>query len=524
MSGEWQPAAHGAKRGGLQARVARGLTWTMLDIWGRQVLNLVVFLILARLLTAADFGLVALATVFVAFVQLVVDQGLGDAIIQRREVKRSHIDTAFWVAVATGVLLTAIGLALAAPIAALLGEPRLSPILQVLSLTFVLSAMNSIQIALLRRELAFRSLAIRSIVAAAGGGAVGIGLAFLGFGAWALVGQLVASAALSVLTLWRVSPWRPGLRASRRDFRELFSFGINVMGSDVLNFLSRNTDNLLIGVFLGTTPLGFYAVGYRILEVSQTALIQVTRKVTFPAFSRLQDDKERMRRAYFRVTRAAAVIILPGYVALALVAPELTRVLFGDRWAPAGPVAAILFLIGPVLSVQAFSNALLNAAGQPNVVFRFRLVSTVANVTGFAIAVQFGILAVAAAFVARGYLLMPLNLYWQGRYGHVPVRAFLLQLRGTALATLAMAAAVLLVKVAIGTRVSEVALLLVEVGVAVVTLVITLRLVERELLHEVMAVAAQAIPGAQRLRNKWGRADGDLDIDPVAPPQPMEDA
>ncbi len=336
MATDWQPAAHGSQRGGLQKRVARGLTWTMLDIWGRQLLNLVVFLILARLLTPEDFGIVALATVFVAFAQLVVDQGLGDALIQRKEVTRSHVDTAFWVALATGLLLTVLGLVLAGPIAGLLKEPDLAPILQVLSLTFVLSAMNSIQIALLRRELAFRSLALRSIVAAAGGGVVGIVMAVNGFGAWALVGQLVATPVLSVLTLLRVSPWRPRLHASRQEFRELFSFGINIMGSDVLNYISRNTDNLLIGVVRGTRDLGFYAVGYRILEVSQTALIQVSRKVTFPAFSRLQDDHERMRRGYFRVTRAAAVIILPGYIGLSLVGRELTIVLFGQRWAVCG--------------------------------------------------------------------------------------------------------------------------------------------------------------------------------------------
>ena len=527
MATDWQPAAHGSQRGGLQKRVARGLTWTMLDIWGRQLLNLVVFLVLARLLTPEDFGIVALATVFVAFAQLIVDQGLGDALIQRKEVTRSHVDTAFWVALATGILLTALGLILAGPIAGLLKEPDLAPILQVLSLTFVLSAMNSIQIALLRRELAFRSLAMRSIVAAAGGGVVGIVMAVNGFGAWALVGQLVATQILSVLTLLTVSPWRPRLHASRQEFRELFSFGINIMGSDVLNYISRNADNLLIGVVRGTRDLGFYAVGYRILEVSQTALIQVSRKVTFPAFSRLQDDHERMRRGYFRVTRAAAVIILPGYIGLSLVASELTIVLFGQRWAEAGQVATILFLIGPVLSVQAFSNALLNAAGRPDVVFRFRLITTITNVVGFVIAVQFGILAVAGAFVARGYLLMPLNLYWQSRYGHVPIGAYLRQLRGPAIATAAMAAVLVGVKFALRDQLSPLPLLLVEIGTAGLTVIGTLWLADRRLLTEVLDVATQAVPGAGRLRARFGSGspvDDELETDPVAPPVTLEDA
>ena len=498
MSEPWVPADHGSDRRGLQRRVARGLSWTVIDIWGRQAVNLLIFLVLARLLTADDFGLVALAAVFVLFAQIVVDQGLGDALIQRREITRSHIDTAFWVAVATGALLTGAGLILAGPIADLLNEPDLAPILSVLSLTFVMSAMNSIQIALLRRELAFRSLAIRSLVAAAGGGVAGVLLAVLGFGAWALVGQLVASAALSVVTLWAVSPWRPSLHASREHFRELFSFGINVMGTDVLNYLSRNMDNLLIGVFLGTTPLGFYAVAYRILEVSQTALVQVTRKVTFPAFSQLQDDRERMRRAYFRVTRAASVVILPGYVALALVAPELTVTLFGAKWAESGPVASILFLIGPVLSVQAFSFALLNAAGHPNISLRFRFLTTLTNVAGFAIAVPYGIQAVAAAFVFRGYLLLPLNLYWMRKFGQIPVLEYLRQLRGIAMATLLMGVAVIAVKLALASQLSAAALLVVELVIAAVTLPLALFLLEPRLLRDVVEIIGQVVPGAER--------------------------
>ena len=486
--------------GGLERRVARGLAWTLVDTWGRQLLNLAVFLVLARLLDPADFGLVALAAVFVQFAQLVVDQGLGDALIQRRELSTSHVDTAFWVALATGAVLTLALLLLAGPIAAVLSEPDLVPILRVLSLTFVLSALTSIQVAILRRRLAFRSLAARALAASLGGGVVGIAMAILGFGAWALVGQLMASAVLSVMALWWVTPWRPSLHWSRAEFRELFTFGIQVMGGDILTFLSRNADNLLIGAFLGTVPLGFYAVGYRILSVSQTVLIQVTRKVSFPAFSRIQHDLERMRRAYFRVTRAAGVVIMPGYVGLALVATELTVVFFGARWEPAGHVATILFLIGPVLSVQAFSNALLNAAGHPEVAFRFRLVSTVVNVAGFAVAVPFGITAVAAAFVVRGYLLLPLNLRWMDRYAGIPTREYLVQLRGVAMATALMVVAVLAVKLSLEPVVGPGALLGAEVLVALVTFPAGLWLLDRPTLREVVGVVAMAIPLRRRAR------------------------
>lgn len=477
----------------LQGRVASGLTWTVLHTWGGQLLQLAVFVVLARLLLPVDFGLVALAAVFVSFAQLVVDQGLGDALIQRRDLTRSHIDTAFWVTLLTGVLLTVAGMVVAHPIALLLGDPKLGPILQVLSLTFTLSALSSIQVALLRRALDFRALAIRVLVAIAGGGAVGIALAAIGAGPWALVGQQLASAVLSVVVLWRFTAWRPRLEASGRHFRELFGFGAHVVGSDLLNFLSRNVDNLLIGVVLGPAPLGIYAVGYRILDVSQRLLVNVARKVTFPAFSRLQHDRDRMRRAYLRVGRTAGVVILPGYLWLAVAAPEITTVLFGQRWEMSGQVAAILFLIGPVLSLQAFSDSLLNAAGHPEVVFRFRLFTAVVNVIGFLVAVSFGILAVAFAYVLRGYLLLPVILWLTRVHAGIPVRSYLSQFFGIGAATALMVAALLAIKVGPARALPPGPMLLIEIVVGAGAYIIALRLLEPAVLTDVLGVARQAL-------------------------------
>ena len=497
----WRPAEHGRDGRSLQRRVTRGLAWTIVDNWGRQLLGFAVFIILANLLQPTDFGLVALAVVFVNFAQVFVDQGLGDALIQRRELTRSHIDTAFWVAIATGVLLTALGLVLAIPIAALLEEPDLRPILQVLSLAFVLAAMSSIQIALLRRELAFRSLALRSIAATVAGGVVGIAMAFLGFGPWALVGQQLASAAAAVMTLWWVLPWRPGLRFSREHFKSLFAFGIHVVGTDVVAFFARNSDNLLIGSFLGTRPLGLYAVGYRMLDTTQVLLINISRKIAFPALARVQHDRERMARAYFKLTRITGALILPVYVGLALVAPELVVVLIGERWSESGPVAAVLFLIGPVLAMQAFSASLFYAVGQPQVNFRFRLITMTVRVVGFFVAVPFGIIPVAIAFAASGYLLLPLNLYWQRRYAGIHVRAYLAQLRGPAVATTMMALAVLGVRLAFG-EVGAGPLLAIEIAAGTGAFTVGLGLADRPLLHEAFGVALQVIPGVERARRR----------------------
>ena len=498
MSDSWTPPEHGSDRAALRGAVTRGLTWTIVDQWGRQLLNLIVFAVIAQLVTQADVGLVALAAVFIAFAQIFIDQGLGEALVQRRELTRAHLDTGFWVSLFTGALLAVAGLLLATPIAGVFGEPELAPILQVLSLSFVLYALSSVPRALLLRELAFRSLALRALFAIGGGSVVGIVMAYQGYGAWALVGQQMTQAALSVVALWRLSPWRPGRQISALHFRQLFSFGINIVGSDILGFISRRTDNLLIGFFLGPVALGLYTVGYRILESAGALLVGIARKIAFPAFARVQHDPERMVRAFMRVTRTSSAVIMPGFLGLALVAPELTVALFGQRWAESGPVASVLFLIGVVYAISAFSGALLNAAGHPEVEFRLRLVTTITNVVGFAIAVQFGILAVAAAYVIRGYLLLPLNLYWLRIYAGVPTREYLFQLRGIAIASAVMAAAVLAVKFALAGTTGPVALLAAEIGAGAGAFAIAIWVVERELLRELVSVAREALPGRRR--------------------------
>jgi len=505
LSDQWLPADHGTEKGPLQQKVARGLTWTLIDTWGTQLLGLVIFAILARLLLPEDFGLVALAAVFVAFAQLFVDQGLGDALIQRPSVTRRQIDTAFWVSVLTGTALTIGGILLSGPTAALLKEPDLEPILMALSFTFIFAALNSIQVALLRRDMRFKSLAVRKLAAVAVGGAVGIGMAFANYGPWALVGQQLAAAAVSVVTLWTVSPWRPGFHFAREDFRSLFSFGINVVGGDILNFLSRNTDNLLIGAYLGVTQLGFYAVGYRILDTSQQLLVNFARRLAFPIFSRLQTDQDRLRRAYARVTSAVGVVTLPGYIGLALVAQEAIIVIFGKQWTESGPVASVLFLIGPVWTVQLFATALLNGVGHPEVTFRIRLVTTVVNVVGFFIGVLFfkEIIAVAAAFVIRGYLLMPLIMYWVVKYAKVDVRAQLGGLRGPAIATTVMAVAVVGVKLVMPAEVHALILLSVEVAVGIVTYFAAMFVVDRPLLRDVTTIGLQAVPGGRRVAARF---------------------
>jgi PST family polysaccharide transporter len=426
----------------LREKAAKGIVWSIIQKWGREAITFLTFVILSRLLAPEAFGLVALATVFTVFVQVFLDQGFGAAIVQRSKLEPEHLDTAFWITVLMGVLLTLGGIATSGLVAALFEEPRLTPILSWLSLSFILSALSSTQIALLQRELAFKSLAARSLVAMAVGGIGGIGMALAGFGVWSLVVQNLANGLAGVIVLWRASKWRPGFNVSKKHYQELFTFGVSIVGNNILEVLMRRADDFLIGYFLGPTLLGFYTVGYSLLLVIIRVVTGITNAVAFPAFSRLQRNPKRMLEAFYKVTQYTSLLAFPVFIGLATLAPELVPALFGEKWAPSILVMQVLALIGILQSVLFFNGSVIKASGKPSWQLGIMLVNSVCSVIGFLLAVHWGIVAVAASFVIVGYLVAPISYIAVRRLIQVDFRTYLWQFVPPLSASLIMVAVI----------------------------------------------------------------------------------
>jgi PST family polysaccharide transporter len=377
---------------------------------GSRLISTVVFMVLARLLVPADFGLVALSLVFIEFARLLEDQGCGAAIVQRQDVTKGHLDTAFWMSVAAGVCLSGLLVALAGPIASLVGSPDLAPVLMALSLVVLIGAPSSTAIAVLRRGFGFRRLAFRKIVSAIVGGVAGVAAALLGAGVWSLVTQALVQTVVGTALLWTVTPFRPGLSVSRAHFRELFSFGNKFMGIAVLSFISKRSDDLLIGSVLGPTALGLYSVAYRLLVIMTEVMTLTVQSVAFPTFSRMQAERERLRRAYQTAMGMTVAVAAPAFMCVVVLAPDIVMACFGPRWHAAGPVMQVLSMAGLAQSVAASNNTLLLAVGKARTALQLNATYAVVNVVGFLIAVQFGILAVALAFTIRAYLMTPLSI------------------------------------------------------------------------------------------------------------------
>lgn len=472
----------------LRQKAIKGAIWSAAQSSGSQVFSSVIFFLLARLLEPEIFGLVALASVFLAFVQVFLDQGFAEAIVQRSEVDAEHLDTAFWTNLSVGLLLTIISISVASLVANVFNEPRLTPIIRCLSLGFLFSSLGSVQEAILTRKFAFKSLAARSLASTFSGGLVGVVMAFLGFGVWSLVGQQLTNGSVSVLALWRASDWRPGFRISLRHGKELLAFGINVAGFNVLNFFNRRSDDLLIGYFLGSVMLGYYTVAYRLLLIMTQLLISTITKVALPTFAKLQNEPERLRTAFYKVTRLTSVIAFPIFLGVAALAPEIVRVFFGEKWIPSVPVMQVLTLIGPLHLILYYNSSVMMALGKPSWRLWIQLANAASNVIAFVLVVRWGITAVAAAYVIRGYLLSPISVWAIHKLIYVNVFSYLRLYVVPAIASLVMVIAILAAKYLLQDFINIYVILVISGGMAILIYGALILLISPKLSRELISL------------------------------------
>jgi O-antigen/teichoic acid export membrane protein len=427
----------------IKEKAIAGIFWSVLQNWGSQAGSLIVFFVLARLLTPEAFGLAAMANIFLAFLQIFLQQGFAQSLIQIEELEAEHLDTAFWSSLAIGLSLMAIGWFGADWVAAGFRQPLLTPILQVCSMLFVINACSNVQQALLERAFNFKATATCVLFGTFAGGVIGIIMALSGYGVWTLVGQQIGQESVAVICLWKASTWRPQLRFSVAHFRELFQVGWPIVGFNFLHFLNSRADDLLIGYFLGSISLGYYSIAYRILSVMQQLLVQTSQKIALPTFARLQNDLEQFRQAFYTATQLTSSIAFPVFAGVGVLAPELIVQIFGNQWLPSIPVLQVLILAGMVQSISFFKSSVFIAMGKSSWSLWLSLLSVVLNLTGFAIAIRWGIVAVAAAFVIRSYLVFPIGQWAVSRLIHVRVITYLQQFAVPLASTILMSTVIL---------------------------------------------------------------------------------
>jgi PST family polysaccharide transporter len=291
-----------------------------------------------------------------------------------------------------------------------------------------------------------------------------------------------------------VSDWRPGLNFSKKHFKELFAFGLNIVGIKILEFFNRRSDHLLIGYFLGPVMLGYYTIAYRLLLVMIQLLTGITTSVAFPAFSRLQNEPEKMRRAFYKAIQFTSLIAFPAFIGISAIAPELVLALFGPTWAPSVPVMQILALIGVLHSVSLFNATVLKATGKPSWHLGITLITSIATVIGFLLVVGWGIVALAAAYVVVGFLFSPISLLAVRNRIQIDFRTYFRQYVAPLTSSLAMVAIVLGLKYVLSAGLDVRWQLFIYVLTGALTYILVIQLTARSISRQVLDLIRLALP------------------------------
>ena len=375
-------------------------------------LGLVSTIVLARLLTPAAYGTIGMVATVIAFASLFKDLGLSTATIQRKELTTDQVSVMFWVNVAAGLALTLV-LAASSPLVAwFYKRPDLVWVTVALASNVLVSSLGAQHSALLTRRMRFRELAIARLNGALATLIVAVASALAGWDHWALVAGTLGGSAVHVLLLWSFSPFRPRFILRGAGTREMIRYGLNLTGFDLVNYFSRNLDNILIGRVLGSVALGYYTRAYSLLLFPISNIRGPLTAVAMPAMSQLQSDPPRFRAYYRRLVAILGLATMPLSAFCFVAAEPIVEVLLGPQWLPAAGIARWLAFASFLQPVAGVFGSVLTALGLANRHLRCGLASALAVSTTFAISVRGGLETLALAYAIANYaLFLPIFLY-----------------------------------------------------------------------------------------------------------------
>lgn len=391
----------------LKKHFLHGVVWTGLRRFGEQGIQTVTTIILARILSPQEFGVIGIANIFILFANTINQLGVAGAIIQRKEIDEGHLSSAFWANMVTGVVLCLIMTGLSYPAAVFFKNVQVQPVLATLSLIFILGAFRIVQNARFSRTFQFGKLASIAIGEMLANSVVAIVLAVQGFGVWSLVWGRLFGVLTGGIIAWGQSPWRPKFLFEMEKFKQLFRFGMYTLMTNILTYFGQNLDYILIGRFLGTGPLGVYTMAYNMVTLPQRKISTMITGVAFSVFSRIQDDNKRMARNYLNMLRYISFVTFPLLTGLMVLAPLFVRVVLSEKWEAAIVPMQILCVLGMYSSLSTTTGSIFCAKGRPDLELKTDIVLLTGLVCFLSVGVRFGINGVALAVTLMSFVSKP---------------------------------------------------------------------------------------------------------------------
>ena len=410
----------------LKNQTVKGVIWSSVERFSVQGVQFLVMLIIARILSPKDFGLVGMLAIFLAVAQSLIDSGFSQALIRKQDRTELDNSTVFYFNIAVSLLLYALLYTIAPWVAVFYNEPQLCKLMRVLCLVVVINSFAVVQRAIYTAAINFKTQAKASFIAAILSGCVGIYMARSGYGVWTLVWQQLLNAGINTLLLWIWASWYPRLQYSWRSFRELFAFGSKLLASGLLDTIYNNMYVLVIGKVFSAVSLGYYAQADRFTKFPSSNITGILQRVTYPVLCTLQDDDEKLRRDYRQLLCLSAFIVFPLMCGLASVAYPLVELVLGEKWRFAATLIIPLCFCMMWYPIHAINLNLLQVKGRSDLFLRLEIIKKVIGVSVLVLSIPFGLLFMCYSSILTSLLCLVINTYYTGKLIQV---GFIMQMK-----------------------------------------------------------------------------------------------
>ena len=407
----------------LKKKTVRGTFWSAVDNIANQGVTFLVGLVLARLLTPHEYGLIGYIMILVAVFNSIVDSGFSNALIRKKDAGQTDYSTAFIFNLAVSLVMVAAMVLVAVPFSRFFKEPQLVPLVRVMSVIVVINALALIQRTRLVKSVDFKTQTKASLISSVSSGAVGLVMAFGGLGVWSLVGQQISRQLINTVCLWILNRWTPTWRFSWSSFRELFGFGWKLLVSGLIDTVWKEIYQLVIGKFYSTSTLGQYTRGKQFSDIFSSNMTSIVQRVSYPVLSSIQDERERMKEGYrkiIRTTMLASFVLLFG---LSAVAESLLTVLIGPRWLEAAHYLQIICFAASLYPLHAINLNMLQVQGRSDLFLKLEIVKKIIAVGPLLLGIFIGIDWMLWGSLATSIIAYFLNARYSGTLIGYPIRA-----------------------------------------------------------------------------------------------------
>lgn len=399
----------------LKQKAAKGVLWSTIERFSVQGVQFLIMIVMARLLTPHDYGIIGMLAIFIAVAQSLIDSGFSQALIRKQNRTETDNNTVFYFNIVVSGLLYFI-LYISAPfVADFYNTPQLCPVMRVVCISIIFNSLAVVQRALLTIKIDFKTQAKAALTAAVTSGVVGITMAYHGFGVWSLVTQQLLNLGINTSLLWLLSKWRPRLIYSWQSFHELFAFGSKLLASGLLDTIYRNIYPIVIGKLFSASNLGHYTRAHQFSEFPSSNLTGIIQRVTYPVLCEIQNDDARLAGIYRKFLKLSAFIIFPLMIGLSSVSRPFISIMLGQQWEFCGQLLQIICFSMMWYPIHAINLNLLQVKGRSDLFLRLEIIKKILGVTVLCITAPFGLIVMCYGSILNSLVALVINTYYTGK-------------------------------------------------------------------------------------------------------------